>query len=90
MKKLIKAIAITLFIFIVGFGIMFAFDSLYNRQIWDMTYSYEYALLWLPGGELIEGKVESWRDFDDGDQIQVKINGKTYLTHFANVVLISE
>ena len=72
------------------FGGFYIFGQVYNRQIFDMTYSYEYALLWLPGGELVEGKVDSWRDFDDGDQIQVKIDGVTYLTHFTNVVLISE
>ena len=90
MKKLIASITVALFIFIAGFGIFSLFGTIYNRQIWDLTYSYEYALLSLPGGELVKGKVDSWRDFDDGDQIQVKIDGVTYLTHFANVVLISE
>lgn len=64
--------------------------SLYNRQIMDLTYSYEYAVLRLPTGEVIQGRLNSWLDFDDGDQIQVKIDGRTYLTHIANVVLISE
>ena len=40
--------------------------------------------------EIVEGKVASWTDFEDGDQIQVKIDGKTYLVHSANIVLISE
>lgn len=74
----------------IAAALLIGVKCIYNRQIFDMTYSYEYALLWLPGGELVEGKVDSWRDFDDGDQIQVKIDGVTYLTHFANVVLISE
>lgn len=88
--KPIKAIIATVLVFVVGFGILSVLNSVYNRQIFDVTYSYEYALLSLPGGELVEGKVDSWRDFDDGDQIQVKIDGVTYLTHIANVVLISE
>lgn len=74
----------------IAAALLIGVKSIYNRQIWDLTYSYEYALLSLPGGEFVKGKVDSWRDFDDGDQIQVKINGKTYLTHFTNVVLISE
>ena len=41
-------------------------------------------------GEVVEGKVSSWTDFEDGDQIQVKIDGKTYLVHSSNVVLISD
>ena len=61
-----------------------------NKQMVDLTYSYEYAIIGLPNGEVVEGKVSSWTDFDDGDQLQVKINGKTYLVHSSNVVLISD
>ena len=61
-----------------------------NKQMVDLTYSYEYAIIGLPNGEVVEGKVSSWTDFEDGDQIQVRINGKTYLVHSSNVVLISE
>lgn len=61
-----------------------------NKQMVDMTYSYEYAIISLPNGEVVEGKVSSWTDFEDGDQIQVKIAGKTYLVHSSNVALISD
>ena len=61
-----------------------------NKQLMDLTYSYEYAIIGLPNGEVVEGKVSSWTDFEDGDQIQVKINGKTYLVHSSNIVLISD
>ena len=61
-----------------------------NKQMVDLTYSYEYAIIGLPNGEVVEGKVSSWTDFEDGDQIQVKISGKTYLVHSSNIVLISE
>ena len=61
-----------------------------NKQLVDLTCSYEYAIIGLPNGESIEGKVSSWTDFEDGDQIQVKIDGKTYLVHSSNVVLISK
>ena len=60
-----------------------------NKQIMDLTYSYEYAIIGLPNGEVVEGKVSRWTDYEDGDQLQVKINGKTYLVHSSNVVLIS-
>ena len=39
-------------------------------------------------GECIEGKVTSWKDFEDGDQIQVVIDGVTYLTDTTRCVLI--
>ena len=61
-----------------------------NKQMVDLTYSYERAILQLPNGEVIEGRVSSWTDFEDGDQIQVKIDGKTYLVHSSNIVLISD
>ena len=61
-----------------------------NKQMVDLTYSYERAILSLPNGQVIDGKVSSWTDFEDGDQIQVRIDGKTYLVHSSNIVLISD
>ena len=61
-----------------------------NKQMVDLTYSYNRAILSLPNGEVVEGKVSSWTDFEDGDQIQVKIEGKTYLVHSSSIVLISD
>lgn len=61
-----------------------------NKQVIDLTYSYERAIISLPNGEIVDGKVQSWTDYEDGDQIQVKINGVTYLVHASQVVLISE
>lgn len=61
-----------------------------NKTLIDTTYSFERAILILPNGEVIEGKVQTWKDYEDGDQIQVKIDGETYLVHSSNIVLISE
>lgn len=61
-----------------------------NKQVVDLTYSYERAIISLPNGEIVEGKIQSWTDFEDGDQIQVKIDGVTYLVHASQIVLISE
>lgn len=69
---------------------MLIFGGCGNKQVIDVTYSFERAIIELPNGEIIEGKVSSWKDYDDGDQIQVKINGKTYLVHSSDIVLISE
>lgn len=60
-----------------------------NRTLIDTTYTFDRAIITLPNGEVIDGEVSTWRDFE-GDQIQVRIDGKTYLTHVANVVLIAE
>lgn len=61
-----------------------------NKQIFDTTYSFDKAIIELPNGEVVEGKVDSWTDYEDGDQIQVRINNTTYLVHSSNVVLIVE
>jgi len=34
----------------------------------DTTFSYDNAILALPDGSVISGKIESWKDYDDGDQ----------------------
>jgi ribosomal protein S1 len=82
MKKKILVLSLVV---IMGLGLIGC-----NKQMIDMTYSYEKAVLSLPNGEVIEGTVQSWTDYEDGDQIQVKINGKQYLVHSENIVLISE
>lgn len=60
-----------------------------NKQILDVTYSFDEAIISLPNGEIVEGKVDSWKDYEDGDQIQVVIDGTTYLVHSSNIVLIN-
>ena len=60
-----------------------------NRQVFDMTYKYDKAVVSLPDGTVVKGKVDSWRDYEDGDQIQVKVDGVTYLVHSANIALIA-
>ena len=81
MKKVITAI--------LAIGIMFCMAGC-NRQIIDTTYNYTYGYISLPNGECIEGAVQSWTDYSDGDQIQVKIDGVTYLTDTTRVVLTTE
>jgi ribosomal protein S1 len=61
-----------------------------NRQVFDTTYKYDRAIISLPNGEVIDGKVQSWRDYENSDQIQVKIDGVTYLVHSSNIVLIAD
>jgi len=84
-KFLVWGLIVILFVSI--FAIMF---SGCNVQMVDTHWNFDRAVIAMPNGEVIEGKVESWKDFEDGDQIQVKIDGVTYLTHSANVVLIDD
>jgi hypothetical protein len=62
-----------------------------NRQVgWDTTQTFTHAILELGNGELIEGTVTSWRDFDESDVVQFTMNGITYLTHYSKVILTTE
>ena len=61
-----------------------------NRSLIDTKYRFDRAVIQLPGGEVVDGKVTSWLDYDDSDAVQVTIDGKTYLTHYTNVCLIDE
>lgn len=61
-----------------------------NKQLADTTFYFDQAMIQLPNGQVVEGKVQSWTDYADGEQIQVKIDGKTYLVHAENICLINE
>lgn len=83
-----KALLIT--ILIVFMLVVLALCTGCNKQIFDTTWSFERAIIFLPDGEKLEGTVTSWNDFEGSDMIQLEIEGKMYLTHSSNVVLISE
>lgn len=83
MKKIVILAALLVLILISCTGC-------YNKQLFDTTYHYDRAIVYLPNGEIVEGRVSSWTDFSDGDSIQVKIDGKMYLTHIFNVCLIDD
>ena len=61
-----------------------------NKQLFDTTYTFNRAILSLPDGTVIEGTVDSWSDYADGDQIQVVIDGTTYLVHSSCIALIAD
>ena len=57
-----------------------------NKQVIDTTFYYSWAQLKMPDGTVVEGKIDSWCDYE-GDQLQIRINGVTYLVHASNVIL---
>lgn len=86
-KKRMAMLAIILIVFLL---IVMALFAGCNKQLIDTTWSFERAIIFLPDGEKLEGRVTSWNDYEGSDIIQVAIDGKMYLTHSSNVVLISE
>lgn len=62
-----------------------------NRQIgFDTTQTFKYAVIQLGNGELIEGEIDTWRDFKESEEVQITINGITYLTSYENVIMATE
>lgn len=52
--------------------------------------TFTYAYIVLGGKEVAKGAVTQWRDYEDSDTVQVLVNGKYYLTHYTNVVLVAD
>ena len=82
MKKIFTIILSTLMTVIMLSGC--------NKDMWDTNYTYNKAIIFMPNGSVLEGKVDNWTDYEDGDQLQVTIDGKVYLTHSSNIILIHE
>lgn len=59
-----------------------------NMMIVDTVYKYDYAYILLPDGTCVQGKVDKWTDYADGDQLQIVIEGVTYLTDTTRAVLV--
>lgn len=49
---------------------------------------YDYAYILLQDGTVVQGKIDSYRTYRDGDYIQITINGDIYLVHRSNATLI--
>ena len=60
-----------------------------NKTMLDTTYRFDRAIIQLPDGTIVKGKVEKWTDYEDGDQLQITIDGVTYLVHSSQAVLIA-
>lgn len=52
--------------------------------------TFTYCFIVLDGQEIARGAITQWRDYDNSDVVQVLVNGKFYLTHYSNVVLIAD
>lgn len=73
--------------------ILISCTGCHNMQFFDMTYPYDRAIIYLPNGEIVEGRVSSWTSctsFGGAGAVEIKIDGKTYLTHICNVCLIDD
>ncbi len=61
-----------------------------NRTFFDTTSTFDYTVIELPNGKVVEGKITSWRNYESNDQFQVTMeDGKTYLVHSSDCALIN-
>ena len=87
--KFIIAVVVICALIIVG--LIVYWETMHgNRRLIDTKYRFDRAIISLPNGEVVEGKISSWLDYADSDVVQITLGGKTYLTHYANVCLIDD
>ena len=61
-----------------------------NMSIIDTTYTFDKAIVYM-GNEKIELEIKKWKDYEDGEQIQIETkDGKVYLISMNNAILIKE
>ena len=89
-KRSVLSVTALIFVIIALVMIVVLFAGCGNNKILDTTWRFERAIITLPDGSMIEGSVEHWTEYKASDMLQVKINGKTYLTHSSNIILIAE
>lgn len=80
-------------IFIILFAILAFFARTvhgFNFQFFDTTWYFDEAQIAMPDGSVINGPVDTWKDYEDSDMVQVVINDVAYYTHGSNVVLIKK
>lgn len=91
MKRYIKA-AIIIFLMILSLVIFAGCERKMGNRITSgkdvQTFTYAYVVL--GDKKVAEGAITQWRDYENSDTVQVLINGKFYLTHYTNVVLIAD
>ena len=62
-----------------------------NYQLIDLNYVFDYAIISYGDGTTEKVRIQSWRDYEDGEQIQiVATDGTVYLVNSMNCVLIKE
>ena len=83
--------ALTLFLaLLLVISTLLTFSACGNMQLFDTTYTFNYAIVKFPDGSVQKIEIQSWLDYE-GEQIQiVAMDGTVYLVNSVNCVLVSE
>jgi hypothetical protein len=84
-NRKIKYIAVGLILVIAAIALC----GCSNMQVVDTTWKFDRAIISLADGTIVDGKVQSWKDFENSDMIQIKVNDAMYLIHSSNATLIA-
>ena len=61
-----------------------------NRDMFDTNYTFDYALISFPDGDVKKIDIKQWKDYD-GEQVQIVTHdGEVYLVNSVNCVLVRE
>jgi major membrane immunogen (membrane-anchored lipoprotein) len=61
-----------------------------NKDLFDTVRTYDYALVSFPDGTSEKIEIKQWRDYEDGEQIQIIAkDGNIYLVNSVNCVLVN-
>ncbi len=91
MKKHIKELYKLFLLSLIGVCIVLLISGCGNYDHWDTEYSFDRAIVILNDGTKMEIEIQQWRDYEDGEQIQIKgKDGKTYLVSSFNTILIKD
>lgn len=86
-KFLICGLLVALFVFLIGCANPTE-ASTFNKQLFDFNYAFDIAIIDLHN-EVVTVEVESWTDYEDGEQLQITAkDGTVYLTSSYNCTLI--
>ena len=89
-KKIALAVLLMVVVLVVIFIVVDEALAI-NVQLFDTNWTFKHAIIKLADGTVVDCSVKSWKDFEDGDQIQVTTtDGITYLVHSMNCTLIHE
>lgn len=85
MNKIVK----TIILIVLSISAIVSLSGCGNKQIFDTTYTFHTALIDTFNGEVMEVEIAGWRDYDNGDQIQItSTDGTVFLVHSSRCILI--
>lgn len=87
MKKIVATLVLT----VVVLFMVCTLAACGNKDMFDTEYTFTKAVVALPDGTTETYNIKSWTDYEDSDMVQFKTtDGKVYLTHSSNVLLIGD